>query len=129
MNNQNLIHIKLDYETALESKKDLLSSEMGILRISKVLKKYWEFRSLELSLKEKALKEVKEIKQDISKIHKIMPDLKIPKILQKEHEKELHLGNLKQRKAVQEKVKQKIDETDLEAQLREIKEKLRVLQS
>ena len=45
MKNENLIHVKLEYGEALQSKKDVLSSEMNLLRIAGIIKKYRIFSS------------------------------------------------------------------------------------
>ncbi len=114
---ENLIHVKLEYEEALEAKKDILSSEMGILKISKIMKKYHLLRTSEFRNKMKFLKKITELKSSISGLQQILPKIKIPKILEKEKESETdgEIGEEKYDKY----------EGDLEAQLRKIQEKLK----
>ncbi|GAI84149.1 unnamed protein product, partial [marine sediment metagenome] len=53
MSSENLIHVKLEYDEALQSKKDILSSEISLLRIAKAIKKHRLLRSDELKTKAK----------------------------------------------------------------------------
>ena len=63
MKDENLIHIKLDYGEALQSKKDILYTEMDLLRILKIIKKYRELRIQELDLKLEIQKKLRQIKK------------------------------------------------------------------
>jgi hypothetical protein len=121
MKNENLIHVKLEHKEALQSKKDILSSEMNLLRILQIIKKYHWLRSEELQLKLKFNKKIKEMVANIKKLQKILPELQIPSILKKEY------NGIKT-----EKVEMEIEETgdspydkNLEQQLLEIQEKLK----
>ena len=53
MKEENLINVKLEYGEALQSKKDILTSEMNLLRIAKALKNYHILRTKELKSKSK----------------------------------------------------------------------------
>jgi hypothetical protein len=117
MNSKNLIHIKFEYWEAVQSKKDLLSSEMSLLRIGRKINKYHSFRNKELKLKVKLHKKVKEIKTSLNKLHTILPKIKIPEILQDEE-----TGELKT-----EEPKKEIYNKDIENQLKNIQNKLRSL--
>ncbi|MEK6914502.1 MAG: hypothetical protein AABW83_02520 [Nanoarchaeota archaeon] len=66
-------HIKLDYENALESKKSLLSSEIGLLEILKRVKSYRNFRSKELGYKDKLRLELNKFRKKIEEIQKSLP--------------------------------------------------------
>ena len=117
MNSKNLIHIKFEYWEAVQSKKDLLSSEMSLLKIGRKINKYHSFRNKELKLKIKLHKKVKEIKTSLNKLHTILPKIKIPEILQDEE-----TGELKT-----EEPKKEIYNRDIENQLKNIQNKLRSL--
>ena len=121
MTNENLIHIKLEHMEALQSKKDILSSEMNLLRILQIIKKHHELRSKELQLKLKLKKKTKEMISNIKKLQKILPELEIPNILQKE-------GNEIKVEEEETKIKE-IEESpydkNLELQLFDIQEKLK----
>ena len=40
MKNENLLHVKLEYEEGVQSKKDVLSSERDLIRLIKVIRRY-----------------------------------------------------------------------------------------
>lgn len=118
----NLIHVRFEYEEALEAKKDILSSEMGILKISRIMKKYHLLRIDEFRNKTKLLKKITELKSSITGLQQALPKIKIPRILEKEiSEKEKEPERIK--KIREEKYGE--EEGDLESQLRKIQEKLR----
>ncbi len=114
MTNENLIHVKFEYGEALEARKDILSSEMSVLKIANIIKKYHLLRVDEFRNKIKLLRKITELKSSISGLQQTLPKIKIPKILEKEKEPETG------RKITEEKY-----EGDLETQLRKIQEKLR----
>lgn len=116
MKNENLIHVKLEYEEALQSKRDVLSSEMNLLRIAKTIKNYHLLRTEELKIKSKLYRRIKEVIANIKKMQITLPTLKIPEILKKDKEVE-------EPKKVQ--VKEKQYDDSLESQLQEIQEKLK----
>lgn len=121
-NTGNPIHIRLGSEESLRSKKDMLTSEMSILKISQSISNYKNHRLRELTKKQLALKKLREAKRNITKLEKILPNLKLPKILQDEKPDEEVM-----------EVKTNIKTSskgsgNVEAQLREIQEKLNALQ-
>ncbi|NCO17943.1 hypothetical protein COT60_02110 [Candidatus Pacearchaeota archaeon CG09_land_8_20_14_0_10_30_9] len=117
---ENFIHIKLENFEAITSKKDLLSSEINLLKIFQILENYKRLRSEELNKRILILKKSKEIKKNLSNFQSTLPSLKIPKILKKGYSelipKEEKLG------VVTLKKKGKIED-----QLLEIQEKLKSL--
>ena len=118
MKNENLIHVKLEYGEALQSKKDVLSSEMNLLRIAGIIKKYRIFRLEELKIKSKLHRKIKEVITNMGKIQIILPELKIPEILKKTEETEEPEIQIKEKKY----------DANLESQLQEIQDKLNSLQ-
>ena len=46
-----LVHIKLDYEEALQTKRDMLSSQADLIKLLAALKRYKKLRQEELRLK------------------------------------------------------------------------------
>jgi len=78
-----LIHLRFSRDSALQGKKDILNSQIDLLNISKYIGKYKKLRKEELAKKEKIQVKIKSIKRDITKLHKVLPVLKIPKILTK----------------------------------------------
>jgi hypothetical protein len=113
MTNQNLIHIKLDYSEALEAKKDILYSQKSLIDIAKIMKQYHSLRNEELKTKLKIHRKIKEIITNINKLEKTLPAMEIQK---------------PKTKAERIKSKAKPKEDDLEAQLREIQNRLRALE-
>lgn len=118
-----LIHVKFGHEEARQSQKDVLSLEMNLLKILKVIKKYHPIRSEELKTKLKLHRKLKEVITNMGRLQTTLPKLKIPEILKKEHEedKKLHEPKIKEIK------KEKYDE-GLESQLQEIQDRLNKLQ-
>ncbi len=119
MTNENLIHVKLEYDEAVKSKKDILSSEANLLRIIRAIKKYQGYRMDELRLKERLYKKAKELKTSIGQLQQLLPKLKIPSLLREQEEPQ------KKEKIITKKDK---EDDDLEAQLQEIQEKLRQIE-
>jgi len=118
MTKENLIHIKLGYREALQTKRDILSSQMSLLRIAKTIKGYGVYRSQKLELKLILYKKIKELKMNLGKLQKILPKPKIPDILKKEGQEKI------------EPISKKIEppERSLEEQLQEIEKRLNELQ-
>lgn len=114
---QNPVHVRIDYEGAIQSKRDLLSSEVAFIRILKTIRKYSLLREMELNNKLKMQKKMKELKANIIKINEAFPKIKIPDILNK--------GGLQKENIP--KTKEEDKTNDLESQLREIQERLRRL--
>ncbi len=81
MTNENLIHIMLNSDELINSKKEILSTEADLIKILQTLKKYQLLRANELRLKARFLKKLKETKIEIKKLEEVLPKPKIPKIL------------------------------------------------
>jgi hypothetical protein len=135
MKKEQLIHIKLDSEEAGESRRDVLNTEVDLIKIAQAIRKYRILRLKELQLKIKLYNQTKCFRTDMNHLKTILPKLEIPRLLKK-HEQEMHEQEpkkliekiktieMKQQK-VEKKVKQeKPHEDSLERQLREIQDKL-----
>jgi len=118
MTKENLIHIRLGYSEAFQAKRDVLSSEMALLRIAKTIRGYGFYRSQELELKSILYREIKELKMVLGKLQKTLPKPKIPGILKKEFGGETEPKSKKIKPA----------ERNLEEQLQEIQRRLNDLQ-
>jgi hypothetical protein len=115
----NPIHIKLEYVEAVKSKKDILSSEMNLLRILKIIKRYHSLRIEELKIKTKLHRKIKETITNIKKIETSVPKIKIPEILKKDEEGEIKINP---------KIKSKTNyKNDIEEELLKIQKKLNSL--
>ena len=132
----NLIHVKLEYEEARQSKRDILLTEASLLKIARIIKTYKELRVRELELKEELKERFEELRANIRATRAYLPILKMPKLLEdieKKHEEKMErleetaeIKKPKEKKLpiIQPKKIEKQKEDPLEAQLREIQEKL-----
>lgn len=123
MADEKLIHVKLEYEEALKAKRDILSSEMGLLRIARAIKNYRISRTEELRLKLQLYKKIKELKANIAKLQQVLPKIRIPEILSDKK-------NSKKEEAQREYIPKKKDlyYDELEYELQEIQRKLKSLE-
>lgn len=125
MTSNKVIHVKLESDEALQSLKDVLYTEVDLIKIAQAIKRYKDLREKELVLKVGLLKRIKELKLSLSLLKRNLPKLEIPKILKhhETHEIEKELAPVKEKtKKVKEAKQPPVDE--LEAQLKEIQEKL-----
>ena len=120
MKNENLIHIKLEQGEAIQKKREILSSEIELLKTISAIRRYQLLRSQELDLKLSLYKKIKIVLANIRKLEKSLPQMKIPAILRHHEEKEAPIIKA----PVKEK---KIHTNDIEAQLKEIQDKLKEL--
>ncbi|MEK6840407.1 MAG: hypothetical protein AABX79_00440 [Nanoarchaeota archaeon] len=129
MPSENVIHIKLDYMEALKAKRNILSSELGSLKVEKRIERYRMARMEELMLKFKAYGKIKELKSNIRKLQGFLPNPKIPKIIKKE---EALREKFERRRGAEEEAevekKEAYGEKDIESQLGEIQRRLARLQ-
>ena len=117
MKKQSLIHIKLDPDELIQSKKNTLSAEANLIRILQIIKKYHNLRIKELKLKAKLLRKLKETRLGITKLEQTLPSPEIPEILKE-----------KTKEPEQEKSKTTTKKDNLESQLEEIQRKLREME-
>ena len=118
------IHIKLEYSEALQAKKDVLGSELGLLKIVKAMKNHQILRSEELKTKLRAHRKIRELKTTITKLQQILPRVRIPEILGEKEDKKIKDED---KKELRKRVKEKAHDISLEVQLQEIQERLRQL--
>ena len=119
MKEENLIHIKLEYNEAVQSKRDILSSEMNLLRIMRKIRQYQSLRLNELKIKTNLQKKVRAVKRDIKSVQLILPQIKMPAILQKNKPEEAPKEPV---------IEKKIYDTDLELELKDIQRKLKEIE-
>ena len=120
MKSENLIHIKLEYNEAVKAKKDILSTEMNLLRILRIIKKYRDSRTQELVLKTKIHRKIKEFLTNMKKLETLLPKVKIPEVLKEDDEE---ISKIKTKK------KLPAEHKDIESQLQEIQNQLKNLGS
>ncbi len=118
-----LIHIKLEYDEAVEGKRDVLSAEAGLLRVSQKIEEYKLLRDKELALKFLLYKKLKDVRLNINTLHKLLPIVKMPEMLKKEEYK----GQSKVKGTTVRKVPPIDRANDIQSQLNEIEQKLNSL--
>jgi hypothetical protein len=115
--NTNPIHVKLDYQEALQSKKELLSSEINFLKIASSIKRYSILRMEELKIKNKLHGKIRELKIISIKLNESFPKIKISREEKKEEAEEKEF-----------EIDKKYFKSDLEFELEEIQRKLMELE-
>ena len=116
----NLIHVKLEYQEAVNGKRDVLVFERDLIRVLQRMKTYHKFRSEELKYKLRIYKKIKELKSGLNKLKNTLPKIEIPKFLSEGREEIKHERRAK-------KGKEDLN-LDLDRQLKEIQERLRSLE-
>lgn len=117
MSSENTVHIKLEYDEAIHSKRNILSAEMYSLKIAKAIGRYKTLRLVELGLKGRIYTRMKETKTNIRKLQSLLPEPKRPRILKRVRTEETHAA-----------AKQEYHSEDIESQLSEIQRRLEQLQ-
>ncbi len=120
MRDENLIHVKLEYEEAVMAKKDILSFQRDLLRVLKRIKNYHKYRSEEMKVKLKVYRKIKELKIEVGKLQQTLPKIKIPEILSKGREEIIEHNKPH--------VIESNPSDDLDKQLEDIQERLRKLE-
>lgn len=113
MEEKNPVYLKLEYDESIESKKDILSSEMLLLNLIKSIKSYHSIRLEELKIKAGIYKAVKELNLTIKKTKSSFPFLKIPEKAKRE--------NLGKKEVIQQRGK---TDNSLDLELQEIQKRL-----
>lgn len=122
MKDENLIYVRLSAGELIQSKRDILQTEVSLLKILKTIKRYKELRAKEMETKLEILKRIRSIKREIVYIETVFPKLKIPKILKDEEEPIIH-----KEKVTKKTEKQRKYGDEIEEELRQIQNKLREL--
>jgi hypothetical protein len=118
MSQKRLIHIKIERDSAINSKKQILQNQLRIIKFLKIVEKYKKLRLKELDLKNKLRTRMGALKKDINKIETALPEMEI------EEEVEKIKKTTKKKITVQKSKK----DLSLEKQLKEIQEKLQNLE-
>lgn len=106
-------HVRIDYENAVESKKELLSSEINLLNIIKSGRNYFILRKKEMETKNKIKSNLSALKVKLKLLMSTLPQASTPKIETKI-------------KKVEARLKEE-PKDNLQEELEEIKERLRRL--
>ena len=108
------VYVQLGYNESLESKKEILSSELALINLVKIMKRYKELRKEEFKIKTNINKSVKELKIKLKEMQTTFPFLKIPQ--------KVKSINLEQRK--EKKIRENTEE-GLEKELMQIQARLK----
>ena len=123
------VHIKLEQPEAIEIKRDVLNSEMDLIKIIRIMRKYKILRMRELRLKEKLRKNMSTSITNIKKLQIMLPKGRIPKIDHGEEEEKDVLKKVKTYTPKDQKAEQDKKRFDsLEMELSDIQSKLRALE-
>ena len=117
ISDENLIHIRLNYREAFNTKKGLLSSQMYLLKLLRSIENYRFLRIKEFQYRQQIVEKIKKTKTSIKILERTLPKSKIQKSLRK-YGKE----------PKEENFKIKTRDKSIESQLSEIKRKLDNLQ-
>jgi len=120
MNNENILHVKFENDELIRSKRDLLSTEMGLLKIAKAIKNYRFFREEELKIKIALLRKSKSLKLSLKKLQATFPKVKETNHFIKDKPTSM-ISAPKGKKPIETPAP---EDMDLEAQLRDIQDKL-----
>lgn len=121
MKNNDLIHLKIEYLSALESKKDLLNSEKNLMLTAKAMHNYASLRKKELKKRFTLARKAKEL---VSLLRKMRSEM--PKVNVNESGKRYAVHETKiQTEVPIIKKKQSKSQDNIESQLQEIQRKLR----
>jgi hypothetical protein len=118
MTKENQIYVRSEPRESILTKKNILSSELNLINILKIIKRYKYLKEEETILKIKAYKLIKETGTLIRKTRTILPLIKVPEKQKLEEIKENENKKLKEK-----------EDKDLELQLKEIQNKLKELES
>ena len=117
MRNEDLIHLKFEYNEAIESKRQILNLQKSLMIMAQSMEKFSDFRREELAKKEKFYKRTKTTLNVIKKLQRTIPKVRSPNKIKKEVEKK-----------IVPKVKKSKYSSDIGSQLQDIQEKLNSLQ-
>lgn len=124
-NEDNLIHVKLEYTEAVQSKKDILGTQRDLLEVMKSIKRYHLMRLQEMKMKELLYKKLKEFKLNLNKLNKSFPNIKLPSII---HHDDSQAKTRETVRKIKEIAGKDLQSSDLERELADIQKKLKELE-
>jgi len=113
---EDVVHIRVEYDEAINGKRGVLSSELYALRAAKAINRYHALRVAELNVKNKIYMKMKETRATIKQIQSFLPVPRIPKIIRRTQKEEL-----------QAEAKPTAATENIESQLSEIQKRLNAL--
>jgi len=122
----NAVHVGINYSKAVSAKKEILNCEKEFLEIIKHIKIYDSLKKREISLKNMVKKEISSLRLMITRIQEDLPKTEETKSFDRTKKEETFIKPLKEKRKIIPAAKK---EDRLEAELREIQEKLDRLNS
>ncbi len=121
------IHIRLSSSEANSVLRDMLSSQMSLLRIVKSMKSFRRLRMIELQGKVEVTNLGRHVVEQTRKLESVLPKTKVPKILEK---KEIAKPKIKIEKPIKiQMIESKTSVVDpIEQQLQEIQDRLSAIE-
>jgi hypothetical protein len=116
MVSENPVYLKIEHKESYNSKKSILSAEISLLNVAKIIRRYQLLREEEFILRTKIYKLIREANTAIKETRSTFPYVKIPE------RKKIEEIKLKEKRESEE------EDKDLEQQLKEIQEKLKELE-
>ena len=116
MQSQNPVYVRFSLQEALFSKERLVSFEIDILKLLRIVKKYQLYKKEEILIRTKILQNIQEVKKNMGFLEKQLPKTR-----------EIKDGKIDSEREVLMKVEDKKDQTtlDLERQLEEIQARIK----
>ncbi len=118
------VHIKIDYDEAVASKKEVLLAEVSLLKTIKHMRLYNSLRKKEYLLKSRIKKDLSSMASNISKIEISLPEQHRIKKVQRSFEKENIKNEVSYKKEDKIEKIRKTRRDDIEIQIDEISKKL-----
>ena len=115
MEQKSPVYFKIEYENSIDSKKEVLSTEVSLLNLLKTIKRYHAIRIEELKIKTEISRSIKHLDSYIKRSKSSFPFFKVPKTKRKEYI------------PLETKMPLEKEDTDLETELKAIQEKLNSL--
>ena len=127
MDGEKLIHVRMDFVDALETKKTILEIQKSFIQMNNSLENYSSLRMNELKMKTKLSGKIKESSQMIKNLKKFLPEPKMPKILTREKEESKPVQSQKIQKQKEMPVKRMVEHKSIDEQIRDIQSRLNSL--
>lgn len=129
MEKENPVYLKLGYYEGLGAKREMLSSQVSLLNLVKIMRRYNTLRQEELRMKSRIYKEIKELNAKVKETKSYFPFFEIPEKLRKRE----HIIKVKKEEPVktiplEKKIEIKKADIDLEMQLKDIQDRLKAIE-
>lgn len=110
----NSVYTRINYETMLSGKKQVLATQINCLNILRTIDSYKALRKKEFMLKLKIKNNLKEIKESLAKINETMPKKVYDDVKQRETSNENKISTNESYMITSKKIGEKEDKLNLE---------------